>query len=266
MKIAIYQSGSGSGPDKEQRLSDLALQAAQARSDGAALLLCPEMFLCGYNIGRSGVVERAETIGGPSQQIIAALARRTGIAIAAGFAERGADGRHYNSAVLFDADGKRRLHHRKLHLYGDLDREMFSPGNHLPLVAEWNGIQVGILICYDAEFPEAARVLALSGCDLLLVPTALMDPFSRVAHILIPARAMENQIFVAYANRCDREGDLTYCGQSVICGPKGDLARADRSEGLIIADLDFQELTQSRLANPYLQDRRADAYGAVLAE
>jgi predicted amidohydrolase len=96
------------------------------------------------------------------------------------------------------------------------------------------------------------------------VPTALMHPFDAVARILVPARAVENQVFVAYANRSGREGDLHYCGQSCVVGPDGaDLARAGRAEQLILADLDPARLSASRLANPYLADRRPELYGPV---
>ena len=123
-------------------------------------------------------------------------------------------------------------------------------------------MKIGILICYDVEFPEAARTLTLAGAELIAVPTAIMQPFCHTCQLLVPARAYENQVFVVYANRCGQEGDLTYCGLSCIVGPDGkDRARAGIDEGLLVADIDTAEMTTSRKINPYLTDRRPELYG-----
>ena len=101
--------------------------------------------------------------------------------------------------------------------------------SHLPGVAEtWTDCgRIAILICYDIEFPEVARAHAESGTDILFVPTGLMAPFEVVSNILVPARAYENQLYVAYVNRCDVEAELRYCGLSCAISPDGTaLARA----------------------------------------
>ena len=108
------------------------------------------------------------------------------------------------------------------------------------------------------------RLLALAGADLVAVPTALMDPFEVVARTLVPARAVENQVFLAYANRCGQEGDLRYCGQSCVVGPDGaDLVRAGRGEELVFADLDLDRLRAARALSPYLRDRRPELYAPL---
>ena len=118
-----------------------------------------------------------------------------------------------------------------------------------------------MLICYDVEFPENVRHLALLGADLVAVPTALMRPFDVVANILVPARAYENQVFVAYVDRCGHEGDFEYCGLSCVVGPDGvDLARAGRGEELILADIDKAVLLRSRQVNTHMRDRRPALY------
>jgi 5-aminopentanamidase len=143
---------------------------------------------------------------------------------------------------------------------------MFRAGAGPSALVQLDGIRVGLLICYDVEFPESVRLLALAGADLIAVPTALMDPFGAVARILVPARAVENQVFLAYANRTGREGDLDYCGLSCVVGPDGaELTRAGRGEQLLLADLDLARLSASRLANPYLADRRPELYGTLAA-
>jgi predicted amidohydrolase len=179
--------------------------APAPRAAGADLLICPEMFLAGYNIGAEAAARFAEPADGPSLKEAAAIARRYGTALLFGYPERGEDEAVYNAVQLIGRDGRVVANYRKCHLFGALDRGMFHPGRALGPVAELDGLRVGLLICYDVEFPESVRLLALRGADLIAVPTALMTAFEVVARILIPARAVENQVFVAYANRCGRD-------------------------------------------------------------
>ena len=121
---------------------------------------------------------------------------------------------------------------------------------------------MALAICYDVEFPELPRALALAGADLVLCPTANMAPFETVAARLVPARGHENGIAIAYANYCGREGEFTYCGLSCICGDDGeDLARAggDKEE-LIIAELSLDDVRRARRETTYLADRRPALY------
>ncbi|NWC94788.1 MULTISPECIES: carbon-nitrogen hydrolase family protein [unclassified Pseudomonas] len=238
-------------------------QLAQEAND-ADLLVLPEMFLTGYNIGVEAVGALAEAQDGPSAQSIAALAKNSGVAILYGYPERGADGQIYNAVQLIDANGQRLCNYRKTHLFGDLDHSMFSPGDdEFPLV-ELNGWKLGFLICYDLEFPENTRRLALAGAELILVPTANMVPFDFVADVTVRARAFENQCYVAYANYCGQEGQIQYCGQSSIAAPDGQrIAQAGLDEALIVGTLDRQLMVDSRAANRYLLDRRPELYGAL---
>jgi predicted amidohydrolase len=130
------------------------------------------------------------------------------------------------------------------------------------VTAEIDGLRLGILICYDVEFPETARALALAGADLVAVPTALVRPFDVVARTLVPARAYENQVHIAYAGLCGAEHRVAYCGLSGIAAPDGRmLARAGRRPALLTADIDLRAASASRAANPYITDRRPDLYG-----
>ncbi len=265
MRIAIYQ-GPGEAGSIARNLGVLEARAQEAAGRGARFLICPEMFLSGYNIGPEQVSRLAEPADGPALARVAAIARQVGIALLLGYPERADNGATYNAVRLIDWRGHSLANHRKCHLFGDLDRAMFRAGAALSKVVELEGVRVGLLICYDVEFPESVRLLALAGADLVTVPTALMEPFAAVARILVPARALENQVFLAYANRCGREGDLSYCGLSCIVGPDGaDLARAGRGEELILADLDLVRLAASRQANGYLAGRRPELYAAVAA-
>jgi predicted amidohydrolase len=265
MRIAIFQ-GPAESDSVAHNLHHLEVRATEAAGAGADLLICPEMFLSGYNIGAGAAAHLAEPADGPAFATAAAIARKAGLALLYGYPEQGAGGAVYNAVRLISRDGQGLANYRKCHLFGDLDRAMFRAGACPFALVDLGGIRMGLLICYDVEFPESVRLLALAGADLVAVPTALMDPFEVVARTVVPARAVENQVFLAYANRCGREGDLRYCGQSCVAGPDGsDLARAGRGEELILADLDLKRLSASRRDNTYLADRRPELYGALVA-
>ena len=261
MRVALYQCPplplDVAGNLK--RLQQLAHEASDAD-----LLVLPEMFLTGYNIGAEAVGALAEARDGESAQTIADIAHSAGLAILYGYPERAEDGRIYNAVQLIDAHGTRLCNYRKTHLFGDLDHTIFSAGeDDFPLV-ELNGWKLGFLICYDLEFPENTRRLALAGAELILVPTANMVPIDFVADVTVRARAFENQCFVAYANYCGHEGDIHYCGQSSIAAPDGQrIAQAGLDEALIVGTLVRQSIFDARAANHYLQDRRPELYGAL---
>jgi len=256
-KIAVYQGDSLHG-DIAGSLAVMRKTATFAASQGAGLVIFPEMFLTGYNIG-GAVFKLAEPSDGPSLAAAAAIARETKVALLYGYPERSGD-RIFNSALLVNSAGGGIANYRKTHLYGSEENRVFQRGDSL-LVAELDGLKVGILICYDIEFPEAVRLLALAGAELIAVPTALIQPFDIVAQTLVPARAFENQVYVAYAGMCGREGGLGYCGLSCIVGPDGqDLARAGTGPALLFADIDPAAISRGRQSNPYLSDRHPELY------
>ncbi|WP_109513523.1 carbon-nitrogen hydrolase family protein [Pseudomonas ovata] len=260
MRIALYQCP----PlplDIDANLARLARQAEAAAQQGAQLLVCPEMFLTGYNIGAAAVQRLAQPAEGEAARQIARIARHTGVAIAYGYPERGEDGRLYNAAQLIDAHGNRLGNYRKTHLFGDLDKNMFSAGDdQFPLI-ELDGWRLGLLICYDVEFPEAVRRLALAGAGLIVVPTANMMPFDFVCEVTVRARAFENQCYLAYVNYCGQEDTVHYCGLSSLNGPDGSRpALAGQEEQLLIADVQAQRIEDAKALNDYLGDRRAALY------
>ena len=194
------------------------LQIIASQAEGVDLLVVPEMFLTGYNIGAKAVAELAQPHDGPAAQQIAELAQTSGTAIAYGYPERGDDGHIYNSVQVFDSHGQSLCNYRKTHLFGQLDRDMFSPGQDAFPVFELNGWQLGLLICYDLEFPENARRLALAGAELIIVPTANMAPYDFIAEVTVRSRAFENQCYVAYANYCGHEGSIRHTGKPATRG------------------------------------------------
>ncbi|MEU6510205.1 carbon-nitrogen hydrolase family protein [Streptomyces sp. NPDC046942] len=262
MRTALLQSSGRPGSIAEN-LKVLDAAAGRAAAAGAALLAAPEMFLTGYAIG-DDIGRLAEPADGESADAIADTAGRHGIAIAYGYPERAGE-TVYNSAQLISADGTRLANYRKTHLFGCFERDHFTPGEQPVVQAELNGLTVGLMICYDVEFPENVRAHALAGTDLLVVPTAQMHPFQFVAESMIPVRAFENQMYVAYVNRVGQEGEFEFVGLSTLAGPDGIArTRAGRAEQLVVADADPAFLAASREANPYLKDRRPGLYGSLI--
>ena len=259
MRVALWQ-GPAETPDPEAGLAAVADAAARAAAAGARLLVTPEMSLTGYAIGADRVAELAEPVPGPLTDRVAAIAAEHGLAIAVGLPVRTPAG-VANTVVVVDSDGSLLAGYAKAHLYGDVDRDAFVPGDVGVVQFRLDGVVVGLLVCYDVEFPEAVRAHALAGTELLVVPTGLMDPYGHVGTVLVPARAYESQVFVAYTNRTGAEGEFVYCGASCVIAPDGtELARAGRGEELLVADVDPAVLTASRRVNTHLADRRPELY------
>lgn len=257
MKIAIYQC-KGTPKNVEKNLKDLQRVANSAAEQGAKLIIFPELFLTGYNIG-DAAIDLAEPSGGQAAQSASNIARETNIALLYGYPERSGKS-VYIAAILIDRNGQTLANYRKTHLYGSYENRSFEPGDSL-VVAELEGLKIGILICYDIEFPEAVRALVFAGADFIAVPSALTKPYCRIAETVVPTRAYESQVFVSYVNRCGSEGNLTYCGNSCIIGPDGeDIVRAGSAEGIFIADVDSTAIAASRRDNPILTDLRAELY------
>ncbi|MGL3606956.1 carbon-nitrogen hydrolase family protein [Rhizobium sp. G187] len=259
MLISLYQMQPLSG-DVPGNIGKIARAAMAAAEMGADLLVTPELGISGYAQG-AGFASLAEGRDGPIMEALREIAADCGLAICAGFPER--DGAHvYNSSVLVRPDGSAEFY-RKSHLYGEGERAAFTPGSEPPQVFDLNGIKTGMLICYDVEFPENVRTLALAGAELVLVPTALPQGLisRRVADIVVPARAFENGVFLVYADLCGTENELSYGGRSVILGPDGDeLARAGMMETLLVAEVNPAAYDEARAQNPYLTDRRPGLY------
>jgi len=258
MRLALFQ-GPSAGGDVGANLAAIDRAARCAAAEGADLLVTPEMSATGYNIG-AAVSQRAETSVGPLRDAIAQIAVKHGVAIIYGYPERTPES-IYNTASVIGTDGTVLGTHRKTHLYGELDRRAFRPGERLVSQFTFDGFTCGLAICYEVEFPEVVRAHADSGTDVLFVPTALMPPFEVVGRIVVPARAYENQMFVVYANRCDVEDGLAYCGLSCVVGPDGaDVVRAGAGEEFLVATIDPAALATGRSINTHRADRRGDLY------
>ncbi|WP_432519171.1 nitrilase-related carbon-nitrogen hydrolase [Kineococcus sp. SYSU DK006] len=247
MRIAVAQQAAVA--DVAQNLRTLERVAADAARAGADLLVTPELFPTGYDPGRV----RADPSVLPH---VVDLARRTGVALVVSEPHDGAI-----TAVVVDRDGTVLGRYVKTHLYGPAERAAFRPGDGTPLVVQVAGLRVGVLVCFDVEFPEAVRGLALAGADVVAVPTAIFD--ASVARVLVPARAYENRVALAYANHVGPAADgSTFSGGSVAVGPDGRvLAAAGADEAaLLVADVDADDLRRAREVVDYLPERRPETY------
>jgi 5-aminopentanamidase len=245
--------------DKANNLAKAEEAIRQAADHGAAAILFPELFLTGYNLGERAV-EMAETREGALVKRVAELAGLYRIAILMGFAELSENGRQaYDAVVVVDAQGQISGIYRKIHLFHD-ETDWFAPGDQ-PLVIDFGLGSAGLLICYDLEFPEAVRQLALRGARWIATCTGNMVPNQHLQEIFLQSRAAENHVWVAAANRVGREGSLDFFGGSGVADPLGELtAHAGPDETILFADIDLRRAEQARLNADYLADRRPEIY------
>lgn len=263
LRIAVVQEDCKLG-NKGHNLECASALITQAAKEGARLVLFPEMFLTGYLLKRE-LLELAEEVSGPSINKLAKLAKTNKIHICMGFAER--DPRIeaiFSSLVCISDQGQILAVYRKAHLF-DVEREYFEPGDKA-IVAETAIGRIGFSICYDFEFPEWPRINALQGAQLFLVSSANMEPWAEDQEIYAKARAMENQMFVALANRVGKDDRFLFCGNSIVIDPTGNtLKKADKdNSSLLIANIDFEQVKEVRNSSiNYFRDRRYDIYGMI---
>lgn len=271
--IALFQGEAKVG-DVPSNISKMKEQIRKASSMGAELVIFPEMFLTGYELGAAGVKRLAEERSGPSFQELSAAAKEVNIAVVYGYPEldlSSGSAVYYNSAQLIDSSGSSLANYRKVHIWIDEYKyeEVFSPGSGFTEVVECCGMKIGLLICFDIEFPEAARALALRGAQVIAVPTALTKEweYANIISKLVPARAMENRVYVAYVNHCGR----SFCGRTVCCNPHGNNlsltsveASPSEEENLLLASIMTPIQLDSTLR--YLEKRRPALYGALVAQ
>jgi predicted amidohydrolase len=257
MKVALGQIV-GTPADVAANLALMERLATDAAASGADLLLLPELFLSGYNVGAT-VRELAEPLDGPSAARAGTIAAKAGLAIAYGYPERAPEG-VYNSAAVLDRKGRTVANYRKTHLWGDYERAQFLPGQASNLF-DLDGLRLGFMICYDIDFPELARGLALAGADAIIALSATTAPYPVVPRHLIPARAYENRLFVLYANRAGEEQGLRYAGESCIAAPDGSiLASCGQGEELAIGAVDLERYAAFKHNHRYETHRRPELY------
>lgn len=250
LAISLAQSPAElDGPKERLEWLETTLAALDKETE---LLVLPELFACGYNIGES-LSAWAQANDGPTACAISALAKKHRVAIHYSYAER-AGHCIYNASQYFDESGNRLGEHRKLSLPPGFEADQLTPGKGCQIFSHY-GFQIATLICYDLEFPENARHLGEQGVDLIIVPTALCKAWGVVAEHVVPTRAFENGCYVVYANQAGFEHGLEYYGGSCIANPQGQvLARAGAGPEIIYASLDTNQVTAARQRLPYLTD------------
>jgi predicted amidohydrolase len=261
MRIALVQSSPRFG-DVERNLEELRGLIAAEPAD---LYILPELCLSGYDFeDRAEATGLAEAPDGPFVSALAEAATGRGAGIVFGFAEAAGGGRLYNSSLLALPDGRRRVY-RKTHLFAR-EKLVFEPGDSGFFVEEFRGARLGLAICFDWIFPESFRTLALLGADLVAHSANLVLPWCQRVDF---ARAIENRVFVATANRIGTEArggrDLAFTGGSVLVSPRGDyLLELPRDEAAVrVADID-PALARDKAVTGYndlLGDRRPGFYG-----
>lgn len=224
-------------------------------------ILFPELALNGYDAEREEFFAMAEKPGtGEACRILAEAAARAGVYVAYGYAEDGGDC-CFNSMVLLDRSGMVSANYRKIHPFA-AEKKWCTPGNEFRL-AQTDFGKVGMMICYDASFPEAAGTLSLMGADILAVSTNWEDPHLYDWDLVTRARAFDNTLHLLGANRVGQDRINTFSGHSLILDPMGlPLARLDEPvEGYIFSVLDLTE-TEKLRSSYYrqLRDRRPDIY------
>ncbi|WP_188907012.1 nitrilase-related carbon-nitrogen hydrolase [Aureimonas endophytica] len=240
------------------RLAAIRWLIADAASDGADVVVFPELAPTGYGAG-DVIRDGAEAADGVTLSEIRQLADDHEVTVILGLAVR-AEGGVVNAAVV--AQPKQApIVYAKQHLYGDYEKALFVPGTKASPIFEVAGAKAGVLVCFDVEFPERVRELALAGAEIVFVPTALpAGEASRfIAESVVPVRAFENHLFVVYVNHVGRDGRFAYQGLSCIAAPDGSriaLAPEDRP-ATIDATIDGTDYATAVAINPYLDELRA---------
>jgi N-carbamoylputrescine amidase len=258
----------------------------EAAAQGAQIVCLQELFRSRY-FCQSEDHENfalAEPIPGPGTEQLANLAAELGVVIIASLFEHRARGLYHNTAAVLDADGTYLGKYRKMHIPDDplfYEKFYFTPGDLGFQVFPTRFATIGVLICWDQWYPEAARLTALRGADILFYPTAIgWHPAERVEHgeqqyqsweIIQRSHAIANGCYVVSVNRCghegERDGGIEFWGQSFVADPGGTiLAQASSTqEEVLVATCDLQRIDEARVHWPFLRDRRIDEYGALQA-
>ena len=285
LKVALVQHADQG--DTEANLALIADQIAQASARGANLVLLQELHNGRYFCQDEDPAqfERAEPVPGPTTETLGRIAQKHDVVIVASLFERRAAGLYHNTAVVLERDGGIAGRYRKMHIPDDpgfYEKFYFTPGDLGFTPIDTSVGRLGVLVCWDQWYPEAARLMALTGAELLLYPTAIgWDPSDNVdererqreAWLTVQrGHAVANGLPLLSCNRvglepAPRTGDpgIQFWGSSFVCGPQGEwLGRAGNGPETLIVDIDRRRSETVRRMWPFLRDRRIDAYADLL--
>ena len=282
VRVGLIQTACG--PDPAANLAKTLAAAQRAAAQGAQIICTQELFRSQYFCQSEDhqFFRLAEPIPGPTTEAFQALARDKQVVVIASLFEKRAAGVYHNTAAVIDADGALLGCYRKMHIPDDplyYEKFYFTPGDLGFRAWQTRYARIGVLICWDQWYPEAARLTALQGAEILFNPTAIgWHPAEKAEHgqsqhdsweTIQRAHAIANGCYVATPNRVGHEqlaGDgIEFWGQSFVADPGGAIlvrASTDREE-VVVAALDLSQVDQTRTHWPFLRDRRIDAYGGL---
>lgn len=286
LKVALIQQTCGS--QRDDNLQKSCAMVRQAAASGAALIVLQELHTSPYfcQFEDPALFDLAEAIPGPSTETLGNLAAELGVVVVASLFERRAAGLYHNTAVVLEKDGSIAGTYRKMHIPDDpgfCEKFYFTPGDLGFNPIKTSVGNLGVMVCWDQWYPEAARLMALAGADILIYPTAIGWDSSdtaeererqREAWITVQrGHAVANGLPLLAVNRVGLElstqqpdNGILFWGSSFVAGPQGELlAQASRDNGEILrADIDMAGSERVRRIWPFLRDRRIDEYGDLL--
>ncbi|MBI9110228.1 carbon-nitrogen hydrolase family protein [Maridesulfovibrio ferrireducens] len=289
LRLGIYQAqadyGHGASLKNMNRLEKV---AQMAKNQGVQLLAFPELYVTGYTLSPDEAKKVAEFSDGPSITRAKKIAAKLNMAMLVPYAEKVKTKNgflYFDSIAVINEKGELATSYKKTHLYGQQERDNWSFGSEPPPVFKTFGFPVGVLNCYENEFPELSRILALNGAKLIVGPTAAdcyyrlpngkrsAVPYPDISTVMLPAYAYANNVFFAYANRAGYEkrgnDEWHYRGNSIIISPHGDviIGAGHQQDTLLISDCipEYYGMTHPAPKYNYLRDRRPDLYAPLTA-
>ena len=275
LRVGLVQRKTGEDPKKNlvQTLEGI----REAAGKGAQVIALEELFLSRYfpQTEDHRYFELAEPVPGPTTHTLSEAAAKLGVVIVASLFEKRTAGIYHNTAVVIDADGRVLGKYRKMHIPDDpgyYEKFYFTPGDLGFQSFSTRHGKIGVLVCWDQWFPEAARLTALSGAQIIFYPTAIgwldsepakVRETQRASWELIQrSHALANGVFVAATNRVGQEGKIKFWGSSFISDPFGQLVgkAGPEKDEVLIQDCDLSTIARTRQNWPFLRDRRIDAY------
>ncbi len=276
VRIGLIQMSCVADPraNIEKAVSQIGIAAAK----GAKIISLQELFSTRYFCQSENVknFDLAERIPGPATDALCRAAKSNKVVVIAPLFEKALSGVYFNSAIVIDADGKIAGKYRKMHIPDDpgfYEKFYFVPGDLGFRAFQTRYAKIGVLICWDQWFPEAARLVALEGAEILFYPTAIgwkpSEPAEAKSYhsaweTIQRGHAISNGVYVAAVNRAGTEGNLKFWGGSFVADPFGHVPyRAGQREEIVIADCDLAKVERTRREWPFLRDRRVDAYQPI---
>lgn len=267
--------------EKKDNLEKTMMKIREAASKGARIICLQELFASLYFCWEENYdyFALAETVPGPTTEVLQQLARELEVVLVASLFEKRTGGVYHNTVAVIDADGKYLGRYRKHHIPDDpgyYEKFYFTPGDSGYQVFETRYARIGTLICWDQWYPEAARITSLLGAEILFYPTAIGWAVSQTEElnhqqyqawqIVQRGHAVANGVYVVSVNRTGQEGEMKFWGGSFVAGPFGEMLfqAAHQEEIVHVEELDLNRIEETRIHWPFLRDRRIDSYDPIL--